>query len=84
MLPLLGDMVNSGVLPFTNDPHHRVRHAACNALGQLATDFSPDFQEKFHARVIPALLALLDDQANPRVQSHAGAALVNFFEGKCP
>lgn len=72
------------VLRFLRDTHHRVRHAACNALGQMATDFAPDFQEKFHTRVIPELLNLLDDHANPRVQSHAGAALVNFFEDCTP
>jgi len=33
--------------------------------------------------VIPSLLLLLDDYNNPRVQAHAGAALVNFFE-ECP
>ena len=29
------------------------------------------------------LLAVMDDNANPRVQAHAGAALVNFSED-CP
>ena len=33
--------------------------------------------------MIPSLLLLLDDYHNPRVQAHAGAALVNFFE-ECP
>ena len=32
---------------------------------------------------MPSLLTLLDDYNNPRVQAHAGAALVNFFE-ECP
>ena len=31
--------------------HHRVRFAACNAIGQLANDFAPTFQKKFHAKV---------------------------------
>jgi len=34
-------------------------------------------------QVIPGLLSLLDDVENPRVQAHAGAALVNFSED-CP
>ena len=34
-------------------------------------------------QVIPGLLHVLDDTANPRVQAHAGAALVNFCE-ECP
>ena len=79
MLPLLPTLVD-GVVPFLKDPSPRVRHAACNAVGQMATDFSPDFQEKFHEKTIPSLLHLLDDNAHPRVQSHAGAALVNIFE----
>ncbi|KAI1286009.1 Importin-5 [Halotydeus destructor] len=79
MLPLLPELVD-GILPYLRDAHHRVRHSACNALGQMATDFSPDFQEKFHTKIIPELLTIMDDQSNPRVQAHAGAALVNFFE----
>ena len=34
-------------------------------------------------QVLPSLLQVLDDNANPRVQAHAGAALVNFCE-ECP
>ncbi len=56
----------------------RVRYACCNAIGQMSTDFAPVFEKKFHARVVPGLLLLMDDTANPRVQAHAGAALVNF------
>lgn len=33
--------------------------------------------------MVPGLLLLLDDEQNPRVQAHAGAALVNFSED-CP
>ena len=60
--------------------HPRVRYAACNCIGQMATDFAPTFQKKFHTKVIPGLLMILDDEANPRVQAHGGAALVNFAE----
>ncbi|CAL1261451.1 unnamed protein product [Larinioides sclopetarius] len=72
-----------GVLPFLSDPHTRVRYAGCNALGQMSSDFATLFQKKFHDKVIPALLQLLSDPSSPRVQAHAGAALVNFFED-CP
>ena len=71
------------VLPYIADEHPRVRFACCNALGQMATDFSPIFQKKMHEKVLPGLIHLLDDDANPRVQSHTAAALVNFFE-ECP
>jgi len=71
------------VMNFINDPHPRVRFACCNALGQMSTDFAPLFEKKFHDKVVPGLLHLMDDNANPRVQAHAGAALVNFSED-CP
>ena len=34
-------------------------------------------------QVVPDLLMVMDDNDNPRVQAHAGAALVNFSED-CP
>ena len=34
-------------------------------------------------QVVGTLLTVMDDYANPRVQAHAGAALVNFSE-ECP
>uniref|UniRef100_A0A7N8WTR9 Karyopherin (importin) beta 3 n=2 Tax=Percomorphaceae TaxID=1489872 RepID=A0A7N8WTR9_9TELE len=73
----------SFVLLFCSDPHPRVRYAACNAIGQMATDFAPTFQKKFHDKVISALLQTMEDQSNPRVQAHAAAALINFTED-CP
>ncbi|XP_031831169.1 karyopherin beta 3 isoform X1 [Nomia melanderi] len=75
--------IMDGVIQYLQDPHPRVRYAACNAVGQMSTDFAPTFEKKFHNKVIPGLLMVLDDNANPRVQAHAGAALVNFSED-CP
>lgn len=49
----------------------------------MSTDFQGTFQKKFHAKVIPGLLSILDDHDNPRTQAHGGAALVNFSED-CP
>jgi len=72
------------VIPFMKDSHPRVRWAACNAVGQMATDFQPDFQEEFHASVLPALIGTMDDTANPRVQGHAAAAVINFCESASP
>jgi len=83
MEPILASVVDN-IIPFLSDEHPRVRHAACNALGQLSTDFPILFQKKFHARVMPGFLELLlKDQSYPRVQAHAAAALVNFTE-ECP
>lgn len=58
--------------------HPRVRYAACNAIGQMSTDFAPNFQKKFHEKVVPGLLLVLDDNQNPRVQAHAGIYCVQF------
>ncbi|OWR47024.1 importin-5 [Danaus plexippus] len=77
------DQVVSAVLNYLTDPHPRVRYAACNAVGQMSTDFAPVFEKKFHDKVVPGLLMVLEDNAHPRVQAHAAAALVNFSED-CP
>jgi hypothetical protein len=74
------DQMVDGIVGFLKDPHPRVRYAACNCIGQMATDFAPAFQKKYQAKVIPGLLFILEDEANPRVQAHGGAALVNFAE----
>lgn len=34
----------------------------------MSTDFAPVFEKKFHSKVVPGLLMVLDDNANPRVQ----------------
>ncbi|XP_011304534.1 importin-5 [Fopius arisanus] len=82
MLGVLPQIV-TGIMQYLQDPHPRVRYAACNAIGQMSTDFAPLFEKKFHDKVIPGLLMVLDDNVNPRVQAHASAALVNFSED-CP
>lgn len=74
------DQMVDYIIGFLKDPHPRVRYAACNCIGQMATDFAPTFQKKYHSKVIPGLLMILDDDQNPRVQAHGGAALVNFAE----
>jgi len=38
-----------------------------------------EFQNAFHSTIVPALIRALDDPV-PRVQSHACAAITNFFE----
>lgn len=46
----------------------QVRWASCQALGQMCTDLGPELQTKCGGAVLPALLAAMDDFANPRVQ----------------
>ncbi|KAG2213565.1 hypothetical protein INT46_002271 [Mucor plumbeus] len=78
MKPELSNIINM-VLPSVKDAHPRVRYAACNAIGQMSTDFSPYLQKHFHEIVISALLPVMEDP-QPRIQAHAAAAMVNFCE----
>ncbi|KAA0199807.1 Karyopherin (importin) beta 3 [Fasciolopsis buskii] len=78
METMLGSVLEA-VVPRLADPHPRVRYAACNSVGQMASDFGPKLQKNHHSIVLPALVQVLDD-AVPRVQANAGAALVNFCE----
>ncbi|KAI9190858.1 importin subunit beta-3 [Polychytrium aggregatum] len=68
------------VVPYTRDPHPRVRYAALNTIGQLSTDFAPLIQSDYHHVVLESLATCMDDAQYPRVQAHAAAALVNFSE----
>lgn len=47
----------------------------------MCTDLAPELQEEEHGRLLPALIAVMDDFENPRVQAHSAAAIVNFTEG---
>lgn len=74
------DTIVNGIINYLADPHPRVRHAACNAIGQMATDFSPEFENKFHDKIIPGLCRLIVDFSTMRVQAHSACAMINFFE----
>ena len=74
------DKVVAMVLPFCKDAHPRVRWAACNAIGQMCTDFQPHIQVGYANDILSALIPVFDDKENPRVQSHAASAIVNFCE----
>eukprot|EP01123_Difflugia_compressa_P007967 TRINITY_DN225_c0_g1_i1.p1 TRINITY_DN225_c0_g1~~TRINITY_DN225_c0_g1_i1.p1 ORF type:complete len:1096 (-),score=260.74 TRINITY_DN225_c0_g1_i1:411-3698(-) len=77
--PALDNVINM-VLPMFEDEHPRVRWAAANAAGQMSTDFGPKFQRKYHAQIIPRFIKLMTDTANPKVQAHTAAAIINFCE----
>jgi importin-5 len=79
----LGQVISMAISRFA-DPHPRVRWAAINCIGQMCTDFGPRIQEDFHAQIVPSLIAVMDDTGNPRVQSHAAAAVINFCEDASP
>ncbi|KAI8343761.1 hypothetical protein BC941DRAFT_100252 [Chlamydoabsidia padenii] len=79
MKPELGNIMQM-ILASFKDVHPRVRYAACNAVGQMSTDFAPFLQKNFHQAIITALLPVMEDNSQPRVQAHAAAAMVNFCE----
>ena len=63
------------------DQHPKVRWAACQAVGQMCTDLGPDFQEAEHARLLPGLMAVMDDFKRTRASRRTpAAAVVNFSE----
>jgi len=70
------------VMRLLNDEHARVRWAAINCLGQLATDLGPLLQQQFHQDVMPALTLAMSGEREPvlRVRAHAAAASINFCE----
>ncbi|ORY01320.1 ARM repeat-containing protein [Basidiobolus meristosporus CBS 931.73] len=74
------DKVINLVIPYLRDQHPRVRYAACNAIGQMSTDFANTLQKKFHEPILSNLVPVMDDTSCPRVQAHAAAAMVNFCE----
>merc|ERR1719188_1952 len=67
------------LLAHMDHPHPRVRYTALHALGQLSNDQAPQFQDSWHATVMPALLIKMDDQID-RVASMAMSAFVSFGE----
>ncbi|KAE9552189.1 hypothetical protein FO519_004604 [Halicephalobus sp. NKZ332] len=83
MEPHVREIVVDALLPMLKDEHPRVRYAACNAIGQMSSDFAPTLQKKCHEKVVPALLEHAVELSTPRVAAHALAATVNFAED-CP
>lgn len=79
----LGRVISLAIDRF-RDPHPRVRWAAINCIGQMCTDFGPSIQLEFHSQIVPSLIAVMDDAGNPRVQSHAAAAVINFCDEASP
>ncbi|EEB97332.1 hypothetical protein MPER_03372 [Moniliophthora perniciosa FA553] len=68
------------VHPLFRDSHSEVRYRACQCVGQLCTDLQEFIQEQYHQQLFSALIPTLEDP-EPRVHTHAAAALINFCEG---
>lgn len=73
------DQMATLLMEHVDHPHPRVRYTALHAIGQLANDQAPQFQEKSHAVVVPVLLKKMDDGVD-RVVSMAMSAFVSFGE----
>jgi len=67
------------LIAHVNHAHPRVRYTALHAIGQLANDQAPQFQEAFHGQVMPLLLTCMDDKVD-RVAAMAMSAFVSFAE----
>mmetsp|Transcript_46029 Transcript_46029/g.82878 ORF Transcript_46029/g.82878 Transcript_46029/m.82878 type:complete len:1117 (+) Transcript_46029:122-3472(+) len=67
------------LLGHLDHPHPRVRFTALHAVGQLANDQAPQFQESSHSQVMPELVKKMDDQID-RVAAMAMSAFVSFGE----
>eukprot|EP00656_Telonema_subtile_P014993 TRINITY_DN17773_c0_g1_i2.p1 TRINITY_DN17773_c0_g1~~TRINITY_DN17773_c0_g1_i2.p1 ORF type:complete len:498 (+),score=142.66 TRINITY_DN17773_c0_g1_i2:144-1637(+) len=76
----LGEIV-SMVIKYFQDPHPRVRYAAINCIGQIASDFSPELQHNYHNIGLPALVTAMGDATSRQVQGHAASCIINFAEG---
>lgn len=79
----LGEVIKLALARF-RDPHPRVRWAAINCVGQMCTDFGPRIQKEFHESIVNSIIYVMDDSGNPRVQSHAAAAVINFCDEASP
>jgi hypothetical protein len=64
-----------------NDGNPMIRYAVCHAIGQIADDMKPKFQESFLNSILPAMILRLQTDDVPRVVSHILACLTNFVEG---
>lgn len=67
------------VLSLAKDENKVVRYSVYQCLSQMASDFAPDFQMKYHAKVMPAILAGLTDPI-PRISAMAASAANSFFD----
>eukprot|EP00971_Amphidinium_carterae_P130677 2588609-Amphidinium_carterae.1 len=59
--------------------HPRVRYTALHAIGQIANDQAPHFQEAWHETLMPVWMTMMDDSVD-RVASMSISAFVSFGE----
>lgn len=76
----LEEIVNM-VLPFTTSSSPRLQWASITTLGLLCSEFKPVIQTRFHARLVPALLAAFAAANLTRVKTQGASAIINYSEG---
>jgi hypothetical protein len=62
----LSKLVDLIIPHILQDQHARVRYAACNAIGQMCTDFGPLLQRHYHDKVVTAFCSAMDFVDQPR------------------
>ncbi|KAH0646722.1 hypothetical protein KY284_034606 [Solanum tuberosum] len=70
------------IVKLIHDEHPRVCWATIRTIGQLSTYLSPRFQEQYHQQLLRALIEVLDDVDNPRLQTRAASA-IQLFSQNC-
>nr|XP_025888421.1 importin-5-like [Solanum lycopersicum] len=70
------------IVKLIHDEHPRVCWATIRTIGQLSTYLSPHFQEQYHHQLLRALIEVLDDIDNPRLQTRAASA-IKLFSQNC-
>lgn len=72
-------MISPSPIMFRN-PHLRVRWAAINSIGRMCTNFGLQIQVEFQEPMVNSLIGVKDDAANPGVQRHTAAAVINLCD----
>ena len=62
------------------NPNIKVQYAALYCIAELAEEHNPDFQNEYHAKIIPPLIKLLNESKCLRVQLEICDALDCFVE----
>ncbi|KAK4728042.1 hypothetical protein R3W88_021030 [Solanum pinnatisectum] len=70
------------IVKLIHDEHPRVCWATIRTIGQLSIYLSPRFQEQYHQQLLRALIEVLDDVDNPRLQTRAASA-TQLFSQNC-
>ncbi len=75
MKTILGSLI-----PFLQDSHIRVRHAACTSIALLCTELAPKIQKAHHKIIIESMWKAMEDE-NIKLKTQAVSCIVNFCKG---